>query len=197
MAGERPECEGGIGVTSPEQVARAREAALNASLHMHLAEASRRGLIRHPEGGNTEQKILDTASRFYAWLTGTVTLTLHEGPVVSQATGKPTGTTHPEGENMQLHDDEKFNLSVDTKDAKGFETSDAIDWAASDGGTILALTVASDGRSCEVVAVAPGSAVITVTDNATTPPMTATEAVDVVPAGTATVSLAEGSVEKQ
>ncbi len=98
---------------------------------------------------------------------------------------------------MQLHDTEEFTLSVDTKDAKGFETADAIEWAADDAGAVIALTPAADGRSCLVSAVAPGSAVITVTDSAASPALTATEAVDVVPGATATIALAEGPVSPQ
>ena len=96
---------------------------------------------------------------------------------------------------MQIHDNEKFSLTVDTKDAKGFETADSITWTADDNGAVIELQVSDDSRSCEVVAVAPGSAVITVSDDAAG--LSATEAVDVVAGGTATIGLVEGAVEPQ
>jgi predicted metallo-beta-lactamase superfamily hydrolase len=55
--------------------------------------------------------------------------------------------------------------------------------------------VSEDSRSVTVVALAPGSAIITVSDDAAG--LSATEAVDVLVGGTATIALAEGPVSVQ
>lgn len=138
--------------------------------------------------------LLNAAESINAWLIGTTQIKLTAGPAVDQLTGQSTGTDI--GRNpMQIHDNEKFNLAVNTEDAKGFETADAVTWAEDQNGAVITLTVADDGRSCEVVAVAPGSAVVTVTD--ATANLSATESVDVVAGGTATIAFVEGAVEQQ
>ncbi len=167
---------------------RVREIALNAALELERTRGDPKGRA---------ERVRDDAVIFDAWLRGTTSLRLIEGPVVDQATGEPTGTTHIPGEIMQLHDNEKFTVTVDTKDAKGFETPDTIAWTSDDNGAVVTLTPAADGKSCEVGAVAPGAATITVTDTSVTPALTATEAVDVVPAGTATITLTEGAVSPE
>ena len=93
---------------------------------------------------------------------------------------------------MQIHDNEQFTLSAVTTDAKGFPTTDPLTWTV-DNDTVATLTVSDDTQSCTVVAGVPGSCVVTVTDGT----LTATEAVDVVAAGTALISLQEGPVEPQ
>lgn len=143
-----------------------------------------------------ETEIRGIADTFAAWATGTVTLHLTAGPVVDQTTGAPAPPAPQEGDRMQIHDNEKFALTADTRDAKGFPTSDPLEWTV-DGDAVVTLSVSEDGRTCTVIAVAPGSAVITVTDGVTAPVLTATEAVDVVPGGTALITLAEGPAEPQ
>lgn len=137
--------------------------------------------------------LLDAADVFYGWLTSPVTLTLTAGPAVDQTTGQPTTT--PTGvPQMQLHDNEQVDLTVDTRDAKGFETPADITWTSSDE-TVVTITGADDGDSKTATAVAgnPGSAVITVSDGN----LSATVAIDVVPAGTATISIGEGTPVEQ
>lgn len=177
-----------------------RQAALDASLRLHEQIegefALRPGVDRNETTLDAEFDVRSTAEGFYAWLNGTTHLSLSRGPVTKQTSGSPAGTTLNEESTMQLHDDEKFTLSVRTVDAKGFDTADAIDWTV-DNTDVVTLTVSEDGRSCEVLAGQPGSAVITVTDSATDPVLSATEAVDVVAGGTATITLTEGDVTKQ
>lgn len=176
-----------------------RQTALGAALKLHASILGdlmlQPGVAREQTITQAENEIRDTGEIFFAWLNGTTRITLTRGPVTNQA-GAVTDTNINEENPVQIHDDEKFDLTVHTTDAKGFETADAIDWAVDDT-SVVTLTVSADGRSCTVVAGSPGSAVITVTDNATTPPLSATEAVDVVPGGTATISLTEGPVSKQ
>lgn len=176
-------------------VARAREAALDAAVRLravpHLTLSV--GAVCSEPGPPALDSVRADAEVLTAWLLGTAHLTISRGPVVSQATGQPTGTPN-QGDPMQLHDDEKVALTVDTKDAKGFETADAVTWTIDDG-SVASLSVSDDGRSCEVVAGSPGSAVITVADDAAG--LSVTEAIDVVAAGTATISIGEGTPEKQ
>jgi len=177
-----------------------RQAALDASQRLHAQIegefALRPGVDRNETTLDAEFDIRSTAETFYAWLNGTTHLSLERGPVTKQTPGSPAGTTLNEESTVQIHDDEQFTLSVHTTDAKGFETSDQIDWAV-DNTDAVTLQVSDDGRSCTVVAGQPGSAVITVTDSATDPVLSATEAVDVVAGGTATITLTEGDVTKQ
>jgi hypothetical protein len=185
-------------VPYPPDIADARLAALDASVRFHAAIrgdlALQIGIGRDVTISEAEQEIRATADNFAAWLLGPTRIALARSQVVSQATGQPTGTSN-EGAPMQIHDDEKFALTVDTKDARGFETADSITWTADDDGAVISLQVSDDSRSCEVLAVAPGSAVITVSDDAAG--LSVTEAVDVVAGGTATIGLVEGDVEKQ
>lgn len=178
---------------------RARETALTAAVTMHAAINGdltlRRGIDRQDTITDAENEIRSTADLFAAWLIGTTRISFTRGPVTDQTTGQPTGTTN-EGVPVQIHDNEKFDLTVATKDAKGFDTADQIDWAVDDD-TVVTLNVSPDGRTCTVVAGNPGSAVITVTDNAVDPALSATEAVDVVTGGTATITFTEGPVTLQ
>ena len=176
-----------------------RQAALDASLRLHEQIEGEFTLERGVSGADTvmhaEAEIRDTAETLFAWLNGTTRIRLQRGPVTKQ-TGIPADSTLTEENTVQIHDDEQFTLSVHTQDAKGFDTTDAIDWAVDDP-SVVTLNVSDDGRSVTVVAGSPGSAVITVTDTATDPELSATEAVDVVPGGTATITLTEGDVTKQ
>lgn len=139
-----------------------------------------------------ETAVRNTAEVFLAWLKGTVSLTLIAGPITDQQSGLPTGTPTTQGGTVQLHDNEQFDLTVDTKDAKGFETPDQVTWTVDDE-TVATVVVSDDTRTATIVAGNPGSAVVTVTDGT----LTATEAVDVVPGGTALISLTEGPVTTQ
>jgi hypothetical protein len=176
-----------------------RQAALDAALELHINMGGLRlceGVSREQTITDAEQAVRETAETFAAWLNGTVRLLVTRSAVTKQTPGSPAGTTLNEENAVQIHDDEQFTLSVHTTDAKGFETADQIDWAV-DNTDAVTLQVSDDGRSCTVVAGQPGSAVITVTDSATDPVLSATEAVDVVAGGTATITLTEGDVSKQ
>ena len=107
----------------------ARAAALQAAVEFHASVGDldlRCGVDAGQTIGAGQISVLDTAERFLTWLRGPAHMTLIAGPITNQTTGLPTGTT-PEGDTVQLHDDEQFDLSVDTKDAKGFETQDVIE----------------------------------------------------------------------
>jgi hypothetical protein len=171
-----------------------RTEALRGALRFHLDLGDIQlhlGVDAGTSAGQGQTAVLTTAETFLAWLRGPATMSLHPGQVIDQITHIPTGTPVV-GELMQIHDNEQFDLTVDTRDAKGFETQDAVAWASSDP-AVASLAVSADTRVVTVVAGVPGSAVITVTDGT----LSATEAVDVVPAGTATIALVEGPVTTQ
>jgi len=180
-------------------IRRAREQALDGALRLHRGTHTdlhlEPGVDREDTTTETRAAVLHTADLFAAWLLGTTTIRLTAGPVLSQQTGQPTGTT-PEGNTMQIHDDERFTYTVDTEDAKGFDTADRIEWSV-DNPDVVTLAPGENGRTCDVIAGVPGSAVITVIDLDTDPQLSATAAVDVLPGGTATIELAAGEVTKQ
>jgi hypothetical protein len=162
------------------------------------AQLHRPTLWDYLTGADPLPRILCAAERIEAWLDRTApAASLHFtfGPVLRQGTGQPTGTTIPEGAHlMQLHDDEQVTLTVQAKDAKGFDVADTgLTWTV-DNDTVASIEVSDDGESCTILAGVPGSTVVTVTDGAA---ITATKAVDVVPGGVATITIAEGEVTKQ
>lgn len=136
-----------------------------------------------------ETAILRTADRFAAWLAGTKRIRLIPGPVVNEATGE---TISHEGTNpMQMNTGQKFSVECDTEDAAGFDTVEQIEWSI-DNEAVASLQVSDDTRTCTVVSGEPGSAVLTASIAALN--LSATLAVDVVPAGTATIELVPGDV---
>ena len=92
---------------------------------------------------------------------------------------------------MQMNTGQKFSVTADTEDASGFDTPETIAWSI-DNADVAVLSVSADTKTCEVVSGAPGSAVLTATVTSLDPPLSATLAVDVVPAGTATINLVAG-----
>jgi hypothetical protein len=88
---------------------------------------------------------------------------------------------------VQLHDNEKVDLTVTEADAKGVALMDTLIWTTSDP-AVATVTVSADTMTGTVVAGVPGSCVVTVTDGA----LSATEAIDVVPGTVATISIGEG-----
>lgn len=93
---------------------------------------------------------------------------------------------------MQLHDTEQFTLTLEAQDSKGFAVADTLTWTVDDP-NVVSLQVSSDTMSATILAGAPGSAVVTITDGT----LTATEAVDVVPGAVAKLVLTEGPVTSQ
>lgn len=179
--------------------AQARLTALQAAVDLHVGTGAFRlqpGVDRTVTIAQAETAVRLTADIFWAWAAGTTRIRLTPGPVTSQATGLPTGTPTTEGNTMQLHDDEQVTYTVDTEDAKGFDTDETLEWAA-DNADVVTLVPGENGRTCTVLAGAPGSAIITVTAPNLDPPLSATEAIDVLPGGTATITLTAGDVTKQ
>lgn len=148
--------------------------------------------------GFARAQVLQTAVDFYGFLVGPASISLEYGPIVGQSTDLPTGKN---GSAMtQLHDDEQFTVSIDAQDAKGAEvaddptsTTDDPTWSSSDETVFTLLVDGGNPRLATVVAGLPGSAVGSVTIGA----VTATFAVDVVPAGVATISVVTGDPTPQ
>lgn len=127
-------------------------------------------------------RVLNTADIFLAWLEKPIRISINVGNILDQKSGKPTGNKYGGSGIMQLHDNEKVDLTVTETDAKGVALKDTLTWTSDNAdGTIITLQVSNDTQTCTVVAGVPGSAVVTVTDGT----LSATLAVDVIP-GTAT-----------
>lgn len=169
-----------------------RAAALTAAIETHLIVGDLRlclGTGRDEAVANAETAIRKTAETYAAWIAGTTRIRLIPGPVVDEATGAPAGATN-QGDNTmaQLNTGQKFDVTADTEDAAGYDTNETIEWSL-DNPDVASLTVSVDGKTCTVVSGAPGSAVLTASLPNLDPPLSATLAVDVVPAGTATINL--------
>ncbi|MBB4935986.1 hypothetical protein FHR32_000291 [Streptosporangium album] len=127
-----------------------------------------------------------TADVLAAWLGGTTRLSLAPGPITDEGS-----TAQQEGTIVQITTGQKVSYTADTEDASGFDTVESIEWVTNEP-TIITLKVSEDTRSCEVVSGAPGSAVLTARISSLG--LEVTEAIDVVPAGTATIKLVAGDV---
>jgi len=139
-----------------------------------------------------------TATTIYDWYVGPVAIYVTIGTVLNQDTGQPTGTVL-KGTPMQLHDDEKVDLSVIVTSAKGAPiaddpstTGDDLTWT-SDDSTVAGLAVSDDTRTCTVLAGVVGSTVVTVSLGE----LSATLAVDVIPGDAAVITIGEGVPSKQ
>jgi hypothetical protein len=142
--------------------------------------------------------LLSTADSFFRFLGGPIVFTLIIGPIVDQSTGRPTGNT-TKGSPVQLHDNEKVTFSVAESDAKGFDvpddattTADDVTWTL-DNASVGALTVSSDTRSCDFAAGSVGSGILTVASGG----LSATVAIDVIPAGAVALTVTAGAVTPQ
>lgn len=98
------------------------------------------------------------------------------------------------GTAMQIRDNEQFTATLEAKDAKGYDVSGDAFTATSADETVVTVTGPDASGTFTIVAGAPGSTVVTFTDNSG---ITATEAVDVVTGDVATVSVTEGPVSPQ
>lgn len=137
--------------------------------------------------------MLERANRFYGWLVGVTRLIIRVGPVV----GKDSDVTWPkrsteEGETVQINTGEKFSVAIDTRDAAGYPTDATVEWSIADETIATVTHDDADDQKGWVISGAPGSTVLTVRVTDVEPPLEATLAVDVVPAGTATIAIATG-----
>lgn len=137
--------------------------------------------------------ILKRADRFYGWLVGVTRVIIRTGPVVDETSGvKEPQHPAPEGATVQINTGEKFSVAIDTRDAAGYPTDATVEWSIADETVATVVLDEGDDQKGWVISGAPGSTVltVTVTDAPDLPP--ATLAIDVVPAGTATVQINTG-----
>lgn len=137
--------------------------------------------------------MLERANRFYGWLAGVTRLIIRVGPAV----GEDSDVTWPkrkpaEGEIMQINTGQKFSVAIDTRDASGYPTDATVEWAIADETVATVVLDDGDDQKGWVISGAPGSTVLTVRVTDVEPALEATLAVDVVPAGTATVQINAG-----
>lgn len=140
-------------------------------------------------------EVLETYEVILARLGGTTSMTLTWGLPRDQDTGQVYPWPKPPGDDMtQIPAGWEVDLTVDTKDKRGFKTSDLIEYVLdpADGVATVEGATDEDSHTVTVKGAAPGSAVLTITDNAVTPPLMVTHAIDVVPGGTATVEVTAG-----
>lgn len=181
---------------SPEQRADLKSRAL----HEAVEAFSGTGLMGPKSGEMAEEThgrgvstILKAADRFYGWLTGPIRVILLKGPEVEESSTVDTPKTPvPEGAIVQINTGQKFSVAIDTRDAAGYPTDATVEWVIADTNVATVVHDDADDQKGWVVSGAPGSTVLTVRVTDVEPPLEATLAVDVVPAGTATVQINAG-----
>ena len=155
-----------------------------------------------PEGGGFPAEkgsdITTVATLFYQWLEGPAVLfTVVDPTTFDQAAPDGPGTpTLRKGSAVQLTDLQQVTLSVAEQDSKGQPVSDSLVWSVDQPG-VIALTPSADTQSCLCVAGTDGTAVVTVTDNSVTPPLTASDTLTVVSSAATNLVIAEGTPEDQ
>ena len=155
-----------------------------------------------PEGGGlTPAQAADVtgvAQTFYRWLEGPAVMFLAIDPTTFDQAA-PEGPGHPtirKGTEVQLTDLQQVTLSVAEQDSKGQPVSDTLAWTV-DNGSVISLVPSADTQSCLCVAGVDGTAVVTVTDNSVTPPLTASDTITVVSSAATSLVISEGTPEDQ
>lgn len=155
-----------------------------------------------PEGGGLTPAqagdVTSVATIFYRWLEGPAVLFLTADPATfDQAAPEGPGTpTVRKGTAVQLTDLQQVTLSVAEQDSKGQPVADALTWSVDQPG-VISLVPSADTQSCLCVAGTDGTAVVTVTDNSVTPPLTASDTITVVSSAATSLVIAEGTPEAQ
>jgi hypothetical protein len=174
-------------------VAGQRELAIRLAVDLHKGSFDNRSPVT-PQNSD----LLFTADSIFNYLGGPIVITLIIGPILDQSTGRPTGNT-TKGSPVQLHDDEKITFSLAESDAKGFDvpddptsTVDDATWTL-DNPSVGTLNITPDTRSCELVAGSVNSGILTVNAGG----LTATVAVDIIPAGATALTVTAGEPSKQ
>lgn len=179
-------------MASPEQKLDLKIRALREAVEtFSITDLAQPDPVHTPDAETTA--MLRRASRFYGWLAGLARVTIRIGPVVGEASDvdEPKAPAE-EGDIVQINTGEKFSVTIDTRDAAGYPTDATVEWSVADETVATVVLDDGDDQKGWVISGAPGSTVltVTVTDAPDLPP--ATLAIDVVPAGTATVAIATG-----
>ena len=155
-----------------------------------------------PDGGgfpaNQGSDVTAVATLYYQWLEGPAVLFLAIDPTTfDQAAPEGPGTpTVRKGTAVQLTDLQQVTLSVAEVDSKGQPVSDSLAWSV-DNSSVISLVPSADTQSCLCVAGVDGTAVVTVTDNSVTPPLTASDTLTVVSSAATSLVISEGTPEDQ
>jgi hypothetical protein len=154
-----------------------------------------------PDGGLPAAQAGDVtyvAGVYYRWLEGPAVLFVTVDPTTfDQAAPEGPGTpTIRKGTTVQLTDLQQVPLSVAEQDSKGQPVTDQLTWSV-DQPTVISLVPSADTQSCLCVAGVDGTAIVTVTDNSVTPPLTGTSTITVVSSAAASLVINEGTPEAQ
>lgn len=138
------------------------------------------------------------AQTFYQWLEGPAFLLLTTDPLTfdQAAPEGPGQPTTRKGATVQLTDLQQVTLSVGEVDSKNQPVSDQLTWSVDQPG-VISLVPSADTQSCLCVAGTDGTAVVTVTDNSVTPPLTASDTITVVSSAATSLVISEGTPEDQ
>jgi len=132
---------------------------------------------------------------FLAMLAGTSRMSVELG------TPREQNTTHPDSERglmATITDTQEFDVTITTADGRGFATADALTYEVDDEAVVSVVGATDeDSHTATVRAGAPGSALVTITDSAVTPPLTAAVAVTVTAGPTVAVNITEGEPREQ
>ena len=142
--------------------------------------------------------VTTVATIYYRWLEGPAFLLLTVDPTTfdQAAPDGPGMPTNRKGTAVQLNDLQQVTLSVAEVDSKNQPVSDSLVWSV-DNGDVIAITPSADTQSCLCVAGTDGAAVVTVTDNSVTPPLTASDTITVVSSAATSLVISEGTPEDQ
>jgi hypothetical protein len=155
-----------------------------------------------PDGGgfpaDKGSDVTTVADIYYRWLEGPAVMFVTVDPTTfTQAAPEGPGTpTNRKGTAVQLTDLQQVTLSVSEQDSKGQPVSDALAWSV-DNSAVISLVPSADTQSCLCVAGVDGTAVVTVTDNSVTPPLTASDTITVVSSAATALVISEGTPEDQ
>lgn len=157
-----------------------------------LILAHRRSDAFGRQQASSTRQWLEVADAAYSWLQGRDSLNasqifIESGEIQQEGTAVTTS--------LNLVDNQKVGFTLMGADSKGVQVpapADTWTWVSDDtAGAIVTLAVSSDTTSCEVSAVAPGTATITVTG--ATSALTGAEAVIVSAGPATTIDLVAGT----
>jgi len=142
--------------------------------------------------------VTTVATLFYRWLEGPAVLFMTVDPTTfdQAAPEGPGQPTNRKGTAVQLTDLQQVVLSVAEVDSKGEPVSDTLAWTV-DNANVISLVPSADTQSCLCVAGVDGTAVVTVTDNSVSPPLTASDTLTVVSSAATSLVISEGTPEDQ
>lgn len=144
--------------------------------------------------------VIDVAEAYVSWLRKPVSVRLE---LVAVAEQDDPGVPLPVGEGMTtLSDTQQALYVIEAADARGFPVDSTFTATATpDGVVTVSIAEATSGTASgkdelTVVAVAPGSAVVTIT-NTDNPAIFGSDSIDVTPGGVATVVLSAPTITEQ